>query len=60
MHEQVSYLIAGRFEFTIGEETRLVEAGSVVTIPANVMHSGLALTDCSVVDVFSPVREDYR
>lgn len=60
MHEQVSYVMAGRFEFTVGGETRLVEAGSVVTIPANVTHSGLAITDCRMVDAFSPVREDYR
>lgn len=26
----------------------------------HVPHSGRALTDCRVIDVFYPVREDYR
>lgn len=59
-HEQISYLVDGQFEFMLGDETRLLEAGSVVVIPPNVAHSGRALTDCQVIDLFSPVREDYR
>jgi hypothetical protein len=33
--------------------------GSVGIIPPNAVHSGRALTDCKILDVFSPVREDY-
>ena len=59
-HEQVTYVIAGLFEFTIGDETRLLEPGAVALIPGGVTHGGRTLTACRVVDVFSPVREDYR
>jgi quercetin dioxygenase-like cupin family protein len=59
-HEQVSNVITGRFEMTIGGETSVVEAGDVAVIPSNVLHSARALSDCTIIDAFQPVREDYR
>ena len=59
-HEQTSSILAGRFEFTVGGQTRICEVGDVAVIPPNVEHSALALTDCRVLDVFEPVREDYK
>ena len=60
-HEQAGMVLSGRLEFTIGDETRTVEAGAMFLIPPNTPHTvknrgpGPAL----VLDVFSPVREDY-
>jgi quercetin dioxygenase-like cupin family protein len=59
-HEQITCVIEGRFEFTIGEETTVLEPGSVALIPGGVPHGGRTLTQCWVIDVFAPVREDYR
>jgi quercetin dioxygenase-like cupin family protein len=59
-HEQVTYVMEGRFEFTIGTETRILERGVAALIPGGVMHGGKTLTACRVLDVFSPVREEYR
>jgi len=60
VHEQVVNVIEGEFELTLaGEPLRLVP-GMVVVIPSEVPHSGRALTDCRIIDVFHPVREDYR
>lgn len=59
-HEQVSNVIRGRFEMTVDGETQTLEPGSVCVIPSGVKHRGRALTDCFIIDVFSPVREDYR
>ena len=59
-HEQISYVISGRFEFTVGGETTILEPGMVALIPGGVMHGGKTLTACRVIDLFSPVREDYR
>lgn len=60
LHEQVVNVIEGNLEITVGGETRVLEPGNIVVIPPHVPHSGRALTDCRVIDVFYPVREDYR
>jgi quercetin dioxygenase-like cupin family protein len=60
VHEQCSFVIEGKFEFTIDDVTQVIEPGVYAIIPSNVWHSGTALTDCKLIDVFSPVREDYR
>lgn len=59
-HEQVTYVLSGRFRFTIGDETTVLEPGMAAVIPGGVRHGGRTLTACRVVDVFAPVREDYR
>ncbi len=58
--EMIVNVIEGRFEMTIGGETRVMEAGDVAIIPSNVPHSALALTDCRAIDVFSPPRPEYQ
>jgi len=60
IHEQCSFAIEGKFEFTIDGVTKVLEPGIFAIIPSNVWHSGTAITDCKLIDVFSPVREDYR
>ena len=60
VHEQTSQIIEGKLEMTIGGETMILEPGTFVIIPSNVVHSARALTDCVVTDTFCPVREDYR
>ena len=59
-HEQMTYIVEGRFEFTVGTETKILEPGMVVLIPGGATHGGKTLTACRVIDVFSPIREDYR
>lgn len=59
-HEQVSVVTLGNFEMTLNGKTRQLEAGKVAVIPSNVKHSGRAITDCEIMDVFYPVREDYK
>lgn len=59
-HEQGGILLEGRLELTIGDETRLVEAGAMFLIPPNVPHRAVAVDGpVRVMDVFSPIREDY-
>jgi len=60
IHEQVTNLLEGEFEFVLGDQTMLLTPGLTVVIPSNVPHSGRALTACRILDVFQPVREDFR
>ena len=59
-HEQGGMLLEGKLQFTLGEETRIVEAGAMFIIPPNVPHKVVAIDGPALVlDVFSPIREDY-
>lgn len=59
-HEQVVNMLSGEFELTLAGKTHHLREGEVLVIPSGVPHSGKALTDCRILDVFQPVREDYR
>lgn len=60
VHEQISTILEGNLEFTVNGETRLCTPGDVVVLPSNVPHGVKALSFSRVLDVFSPVREDYK
>lgn len=59
--EQISYVIQGQLEFQVGNEKQVIGPGDAVTIPANVPHSAVALSDgCLCFDAFSPPREAFK
>ncbi len=58
-HEQTGYLVAGRMDLTIGEQTHAVRPGDSWCIPGDVDHGAVALEDSIAVEVFTPIREDY-
>lgn len=60
-HEQAGTVLEGAIEFTIGGETRTVRAGELYIIPGGVEHSARVGDHPAVVlDIFSPVREEYK
>ncbi len=59
-HEQITYILEGQLNMKIGGVLYELTAGMYYVIPSNVMHGADAITDCKVIDVFNPVREDYR
>ena len=58
-HEQTGIMISGKVRFNVGGETMDVVTGDSWCLPGGVEHSAEALEDSVVVEVFSPVREDY-
>jgi quercetin dioxygenase-like cupin family protein len=58
-HSQVTYIESGEFEFSIGEETKLVKEGDSVYIPPHVIHGAICTKEGVLIDVFSPIREDF-
>ena len=59
-HEQWTYILEGQMEFTLNGEMQLLLPGMGAYIASNVLHGAVAVTSSKVIDVFTPVREDYR
>jgi len=57
-HVQASYVAAGRFEVTVGEETRVLSAGDSFIAPSGVTHGVKALDAGRLIDSFTPRRAD--
>ena len=58
-HEQTGIMISGKVLFNVAGEVTEVEAGDSWCLTGGVEHSVEALMDSVVVEVFSPVRDDY-
>ena len=58
-NEQISIVLSGVLLFKIDGRETVVKAGEVMQIPGNVAHEVEVLEDTLVVDVFSPVRQDW-
>ncbi len=57
--EQTGYLVSGRMRFLLPGETQEVEPGDSWSVPGNMEHAVDVLEDSVVIEVFSPIREDY-
>ena len=58
-HSQTTYVAEGRFEFTVGDEKKVVSEGDVVYMEGNIVHETKCLEAGMLIDVFSPLREDF-
>ncbi len=59
MHSQVTYVEAGEFEVTVGEETKTLVEGDCFFMRPNVPHGAVCKKAGVLIDVFSPHREDF-
>ena len=59
VNEQVTWILSGALEFSIGGKTLIVRAGEVLCIPPNLPHAAVALEDTEDIDVFTPPRADW-
>jgi quercetin dioxygenase-like cupin family protein len=60
-HEQLGLILRGSMTMAIGAEDREIREDDAYVVPPGVRHGGTAGPDGAVLlDVFAPVREDYR
>lgn len=58
-HSQVTYVASGLFEASIDGNKKILKAGDSFYAPPNYIHGVVCLEAGVLVDVFSPMREDF-
>jgi len=58
-HTQITYVISGVFEFTIGTETRIVKAGDTLLKRDGIPHGCVCIEPGILLDTFSPMRKEF-
>ena len=58
-HRQVTFIAYGSLEVRIGREKQVLRSGDCYFIPPGVEHGVVALEESSLIDVFTPAREDF-
>ena len=59
VHSQTTYVVSGSFEVAIGDKKQVLNGGDGFFIPPHVEHGAVCLEDGMLIDVFSPIREDF-
>ncbi|MSO96150.1 MAG: cupin domain-containing protein [Thermoleophilia bacterium] len=59
-HEQLGHVLEGEVLMTIGGIDYPLGPGDAYQIPGGVEHGAVCEERCLVMDIFAPVREDYR
>ncbi len=58
-HSQVTYVVNGEFELQVGSEKKIMRSGDGFYIPSNILHGVICEQAGELIDVFSPVREEF-
>ena len=58
-HVQISYVLEGEFEATIGDETKIISNGDTYYTAPNVPHGVICKKKGKLLDIFTPQREDF-
>jgi quercetin dioxygenase-like cupin family protein len=60
-YEQIVYILSGKVNFHVGDETVLLEEGGLLVVPPNVEHYAEVVGEEPVfnLDIFTPKREEY-
>jgi quercetin dioxygenase-like cupin family protein len=59
-HHQLVYVVSGAIRVDVAGRVFDVRAGDSFVVDGGVEHQASALEESEVLDVFTPVREDYR
>ena len=58
-HTQITYVVSGKFEFTIGDEVKTVCAGDTMLQMNDIVHGCKCVEKGIILDIFTPMREDF-
>ncbi|MFD3276566.1 cupin domain-containing protein [Aquirufa echingensis] len=58
-HTQASYVSKGVFDITIDGKTQRLSAGDVYFVPSGEVHGAVCIEKGELIDVFTPMREDF-
>ena len=58
-HTQCSYVLSGRFSYSVEGEETILEQGDSIIVPAGLPHGTVCLEPGMLLDVFTPCREDF-
>lgn len=58
-HTQITYVVSGQFEFEIGGVKRVVNPGDTMLKRDEVEHGCICLKAGILLDIFTPMREDF-
>lgn len=58
-HSQATYIASGEFEINIDGEPKILKAGDGFFVQPNQKHGARCIEAGILIDVFSPVREDF-
>ena len=56
VEEAIDIVLDGKLEMQIGDTTAVLQPGVISSVPSNIPHRAIALTDCKVVTIFYPKR----
>ena len=58
-HSQSTYVLSGRFRFNVDGESVEVGPGDTLAFPPDIPHGTLCLEAGTLLDIFTPMREDF-
>lgn len=58
-HTQCTYVLSGRFSYSIKDESIVLEPGDSIVVPSNLPHGTICLEKGLLLDIFTPMRKDF-
>lgn len=58
-HTQCSYVLSGKFRYSIEDETVDMNPGDSITVPSGLLHGTTCLEKGVLLDIFAPMRDDF-
>ena len=59
-HEQIGYIISGKLVYQEeGQEDKILGTGDTYYVAPNVVHGVQILEETKLLDIFTPMREDF-